>query len=80
MEIKIGDKVKINKKIVIRYIGNTPDWYTPDIYTICNISASGNIIFLDKILTGYTNQIHKEYIISIREERKQKLEKLNENW
>jgi hypothetical protein len=73
--MKIGDKVKINKKTVLKYIGNIPDWYTTEIYTICSIS--GEVMCVDKILTGYTNQIHKQYLIKLTEIRREKLRKLN---
>jgi hypothetical protein len=78
--MKIGDKVKINKETVLKYTGCIPSWYTTDIYTIC--SVSGDVMCVDKILTGYTNQIHKQYLTTISEIRRKKLQKLknlNEN-
>ena len=76
--MKIGDKVVINKTIVIKFTGGIPNWYTTDIYTICNISKSEKTITLDKTLTGYSNLIDKTYLMSLKQLRKQKLDKLNQ--
>lgn len=80
MKYKIGDKVKIDLSI-----WNGFRW-TPSnaIYTITKLeiasSAAGIIAHLDRQITNHTNnRIVTDRLISIREERKNKLKKIQQN-
>jgi len=77
--LKIGDKVRINKEKTIKQFQSNgeqlPEWYTNEIFTITHINNS--IITLDKNLQMYGNLIHENYLISLKEERKNKLLKID---
>jgi hypothetical protein len=79
MKIKIGDKVKINKKKVnLDSYNNTSSWYSDEIYTIKDFDKKCNIATLDRNLHHRNDcRIHILYLKSLKKERKKKLLKLN---
>ena len=79
MEIKVGDRVKINK-----YNAGHTTWYSEQIYTVVKMSyntffyESSNIAHLDRNLPNkYFNEVHVDYLILLKDERKKKLLNLN---
>jgi len=79
--LKIGDRVVLNKKVLQELYEEVPSWYTEEIYTITLIfDAGGNYLaYLDRILPkiGDGIIILRCLMPAITIERKQKLEKLN---
>lgn len=72
--MKIGDKVKLNKKLTDNYyIRKNGDFN--EVFII--IAIVENYVFLNKIVGGsFSNVIGINYLISIKEERKNKLKEL----
>jgi len=72
MKVKIGDRIKLNKKRA----GDTI-WYSNYIYTITGIEKDANVVKLDKNLPNSSNLINIKYLKLLKKERKKKLLKLN---
>jgi len=80
MKLKIGDRVKINKKKALFMCSYNkrvlPEWYCDEIYAIKNIDEDR--VTLDRDLpNNHGCDIHIVYLKSLKKERKKKLLKLN---
>ena len=74
--MKIGDRVKINKKKALIQKRFLPEWFCNEIYAIKNIDKDR--VTLDRDLpNNHGSDINIVYLKSLKKERKKKLLKLN---
>lgn len=73
--LKIGDRVIIDKEEVLSMIGILPIWYSEESYIIMEID--NDVASLNKRLPYSTNEIHTSNLkIDIKAQRKLKLDKI----
>lgn len=76
----IGDKVLLDKEMILQRIGFIPGWYSEEIYTVTSVFFDSGAIMvkLDRKLPHNCSSIFMHYLKSdIKDERKNKLLKLN---
>ena len=67
-KFKIGDKIQLKKKLLLKVLPEIPYWYTKDFLTIVNIDDEkdlhGNqIVIIDKLLIDQFG-VHNHYKLS----------------